>query len=125
MKRDLDLIREILLAIEKKTDDNFISAQELDITDHTDAEISYHLLLLLDSGYIVAKPLYGDNTVQAWFITRLTSKGCDYLDTVRDPKVWRYTKSMIEKAGGVTLDVVAKIASEVIYKIAVGQLQLP
>ena len=45
-------------------------------------------------------------------IIRVTNSGYDYLDTVRDPKVWSQTKSVLEKVGGsAALEVVKDIAA--------------
>jgi hypothetical protein len=43
----------------------------------------------------------------------MTNSGYDYLDTVRDPKVWNQTKSVLEKIGGsAALEVVKEIAAK-------------
>lgn len=39
MKRDLDLVRKIMLAIEGKTDDRLMSADSMSLSGHTTNEI--------------------------------------------------------------------------------------
>lgn len=40
-----------------------------------------------------------------WRPKRLTIRGHEFLDTIRDREVWRLTKASAEKAGGVSLAV--------------------
>ncbi|SMF17406.1 Hypothetical protein SAMN02745962_02029 [Pseudomonas sp. LAIL14HWK12:I11] len=44
-----------------------------------------------------------------WRPQRLTIRGHEYLDTIRDTEVWRLTKAGAEKAGGVSLAVMLEI----------------
>ena len=51
--------------------------------------------------------------------------GHDYLDSVRDPKVWTKTKSVLENVGGsaaieVVKDVAVKITAELIKPFLTG-----
>ena len=40
----------------------------------------------------------------------LSWEGCEFLDTVRSPEVWRRTKEAAGKVGGVSIAVLADIA---------------
>jgi hypothetical protein len=42
----------------------------------------------------------------------LSWDGSEFLDSVRDPKIWRETKAAALKAGGVGLTLMAKLAIE-------------
>ena len=54
MKRDMDLIRELMLTIESR-DDTEYWAEDLEISGDRDiAEIKGHLQLLVDAGFIKA-----------------------------------------------------------------------
>ncbi|RMU13536.1 DUF2513 domain-containing protein, partial [Pseudomonas savastanoi] len=44
-----------------------------------------------------------------WQPRRLTYKGHEFLDTVRDEEIWRRTKAGAEKAGGVGLGLLLEI----------------
>ena len=45
-----------------------------------------------------------------WIPTRLTMAGHQYLETIRDPEVWRQTKESAEKIGSFSLDVLSALA---------------
>ncbi|MDX9674782.1 DUF2513 domain-containing protein [Pseudomonas zeae] len=107
MKLDKDLVREILLAIEAsdKTPDSWIN---LAIESHCKDEASYHVMLLHEAGLIVAQDLCSMSDFD-WRPKRLTFRGHEFLDTIRDREVWRLTKAGAEKAGGVSLAVMLEI----------------
>lgn len=114
MKRDLDLIRDLLLDIESNAEfGKSLFNYKPNLKSHySDEDINGHLLLLIDEEYIVAMvERYVGNEVPLFDIERLTSLGHDYLDSVRDPKIWNNTKASIAKVGGATtLAVVQAVA---------------
>lgn len=74
MKRDPDLVRNILLALENKASPNdTVTAKKMMIDGRSEEEINYHLLLLLEAGYIRGKDSSSDNRTIV-FVTRLTWK---------------------------------------------------
>lgn len=117
MKRDLDLIRNILLRAEEQlpSENDLISSNFSDICPDR-IKLFYHVDLLLDNHFIVGpRPLYSDNHPDEFIITRLTSSGCDYLDAVRSPTIWSETKKKLSAFGGsFALDIVKSIATETI-----------
>jgi Hypothetical protein (DUF2513) len=112
MKRDLDLIRRILLALEEEKPES--------LTGENQELVCYHIQLLLDAEYVQGMVVWDRETKpQGYVVQRITMSGYDYLDSVRDPKVWKETKSLLEKVGGsaaleVVKDVSAKVIAEVI-----------
>ena len=113
MKRDLDIVRDILLQVEKS--DGYLTINDLfDIRDkqkdckYTDKEIVYHVELLFAQGFIdgnIRRDMNGDITDSS--IDGLTWDGADYLESMRDSRVWNKAKSTIKKAvGSTTFDVV-------------------
>jgi hypothetical protein len=47
---------------------------------------------------------------EAIYIKQITRSGHDFIDSVRDPKIWSDTKHAAEKVGGWTADMLAGIA---------------
>jgi len=117
MKRDMDLVRDLLLAIE--SDPNFDGMShimpddpsDLGITNRSSEEVTYHLVMLIEIGLVVGKP-----TMQMPIISRLSWQGHDFLDTVRDPEIWRETKEGAKKAGGFSLELLGALAKGLIKK---------
>lgn len=96
LKLEKDLVREILIAVEAHNEAH--GWMELTIEGRTPIEVSYHVMLLDEAGFLSGISLGGINHSE-WQPRRLTYKGHEFLDTVRDPEVWRRTKDGAEKAG--------------------------
>jgi len=117
MKRNMDLVRDLLLAIEKHptlADGSQIlsvdSSEKLGIQDHSLEEIFYHLELLIKKGLID-----GEITL-LYIISGLTWDGHDFLDSIRDPVIWQETKEGVKKAGGFSLELLSDLAKGLIKK---------
>jgi len=118
VKRDIDLVRELLLAIEAlnplPADAQPLTFLNLDVVrqqlaDRYSADtINGHIRLLVDAGFLdVMREFPGNFVVMA---KGLTWTGHDFLDSVRDPQIWRETKEGARKAGGFTVELLGKLA---------------
>ncbi|MGV8864794.1 MAG: DUF2513 domain-containing protein [Pseudomonas sp.] len=109
MKLDKDLVREILMAIEANNSDPK-EGIDLVLENRTPREISYHVELLAEAEFVLARDAaYLADSMSIWRPTRLTYKGHEFLDTVRDGEVWRRTKAGAEKAGVAGLGVLLEL----------------
>lgn len=96
MKLDKDLVREILLAVEK--DEDPFGWTDLTFPGYAQELIAYHVCILAEGGFLMADDLStsdGDD----WRARRLTYDGHEFLDTIRDGEVWKLTKETAKKAG--------------------------
>jgi len=102
MKRDMDLIRTILLELETVPyDENWKTVQ---IEGRTEEEVNYHVLLLDEAGLIEAKVIPVGNIKRCYPI-RLTYRGHEFLDAARSETVWSKAKEfLVRSAGTVTLE---------------------
>lgn len=106
MKLDKDLVREILLDVESyPSPDDFI---KLSFEGWSDEEVSYHVMLLAEAGLLLAIDAGGMGAFE-WEAIRLTYKGHEFVDTIRDHEVWRRTKEGAEKAGVAGLGVLLEL----------------
>lgn len=92
MKRDLDLIREILVAVENSENPNvaFDSIEELAISlERNDlSNVSFQVSLLEDACLIkTGKAILGQGYPDVP-IYRLTNNGYSYLENIRDKTIW-------------------------------------
>lgn len=101
MKLDKDLVREILLAVEASEEDP-LGWTELNLEGREALDVSYHVMLLHEAGLLVGQDLSADEGLE-WLPKRLTYKGHEFLDTVRDGEVWELTKTGAEKVGSASL----------------------
>lgn len=103
MRLDKDLIRQILFDTEA-SDADPREWTTLDIEGRTKVETSYHVQLLDEAGLIEGVDLSTkDDDGFEWQPVRLTYQGHEFLDTIRDPEVWRRTKAGAEKAGNASI----------------------
>lgn len=112
MKRDLDLLREILLHVEAQGDVPVFSA-EIALEGYDHAQIAYHAWLALDAGFVDGSDA-SDTGGRDVLIQALTFAGHDYLDAVRAPKVWEGVKSRAADAGvALTVDMAKALAKHI------------
>lgn len=113
MRRDMDLIRELMLRLEDlKIPGMGVTtvqpgAHGFAVEGHSRDEVAYHLDQIKLSGFIEQgsmRPAYGIG------FRCLTPKGHDFIDSVREPKVWTETKTRAEKVGGWTVGILTDIA---------------
>lgn len=127
IKRNLDLIRDILL---KREDSNNYRIYDTDLTDkYHILDINYNIELLIDEAYIICdytNAMYEDphtrqkTPYKSHVIYRLTSKGHDYLDSVRDDSIYKKTKEKISSVGTtLALPLIREIA-EALIKSQIG-----
>jgi DNA-binding transcriptional ArsR family regulator len=120
MKRDIDLIRQILLKIEDAAPNETLT--EIPIDGYSEPAIKYHLELLEEGGYIKATFAKTEEVgILYYFIEGLTTKGHDWIAATRDSDVWKKTKGVINKAGSYTFEIVKEVAVKFIKdKLGLG-----
>lgn len=119
MKRDMDLIRQMTLAIESSP--KGWSESSLTIDGYTPEQIGYHAYLLVDSSLAVGHDVtHMGSSGPEYLITHLTWAGHDFADACRDETIWNKAKSTIkEKVSSVTFDVMKELLMKFL-KSAVG-----
>jgi hypothetical protein len=119
MKRDMDLIRELLLDLERRpvtpTQNEFVSSSNVKLSDKnwTADQIHYNLKLLIDGKFVDGR-LSPDG--QGILFFQLTWAGHDFLDSIRDPEIWRKTKVGAKQAGGFSFDLLKALATGFLKK---------
>ncbi|OGI67077.1 MAG: hypothetical protein A2W18_06655 [Candidatus Muproteobacteria bacterium RBG_16_60_9] len=108
MKRDLELIRKILLTIE---DSPSGWAPDLKIEGHSDSQVGYHAYLLIDAGLAKGSDASDSGSESPeGMITSLTWAGHEFAEAARDEARWRKAIGLVaEKGGAITLDVMKEL----------------
>lgn len=109
MQRDMDLIRQILLEVEKCPLCDGHHFVNIDIPGRSIEEVNYHIRLLEQAGYII-----GSQTMLTYSVSSLTWEGHEFLDNIKDPKIWDETKEKAKEIPGVGLKIVGEIATGII-----------
>lgn len=119
MKRDMDLIRELLLkleALKMRPGDVVHMMQdddEIKIPGYEPDVIEYHATLIGSAGLIDSGTV---RAMQGITFRALTWEGHDFLDAIRDPEIWAKTKKGAAAAGGFTVDLLRDLAKGFIRK---------
>ena len=122
MKRDLDLIREIMLVLEDKMEygKNFKSTQLIEIMQDkifSAEKLAYHVGLLVENDFIKAKEYkYQSGEPTDYLINTITSQGQDFIDTIRQDTTWNKIKEKVSNIGGYSLSLFIDIGKEYLKK---------
>jgi|688.fasta_scaffold227839_3 hypothetical protein len=108
MKRDWDIIREVLLKIESSQAHTSISSNDFECSNEL---IAYHMTLMFEAGLIGrANATTLDGHV---YVERMTWQGHEFLDSIRDDTIWGKTKEKaVSKGLSLTFDIVISIAKK-------------
>ena len=140
MRRDFDVIRDILIAVEEKAPVNVrdelrdLPPERSYLAGYTSPEVAdrktvdgvhwlvgpaklYHTEHRIEEGYVKHNPSEFCQVVD------LTWKGHDLLESIRDDNVWKQVKARIEPVGGsVSLAVLKATADNIAKAILLGGL---
>jgi hypothetical protein len=113
MKRDMELIRKLLLEVEER--DYVVvpnkRGQKYELIVH-------HLLLLCEAqliaGIVVIECDGGQLVCQIVSKPRLTWAGHEFLDAARDDSIWKQAKKIIAPLGGVPIAVATAILTDLV-----------
>lgn len=117
MKRNMDLIRKLILLIED--DPSGFAPQEMTIEGFSDEQIAYHQYLLVDSGLADGQDCTdSESPGPECFINHLTSAGHDFADSIRNEFIWNQVRSDIAEKGikSTTIDTLKKLLDKKIRK---------
>ncbi|MCI0335186.1 MAG: DUF2513 domain-containing protein [Planctomycetes bacterium] len=121
MKRDMELIRQILLRIEETENVQLLLDENYERREF----IEYHLLLLREAGLIAGVVVVecdgGELVTQIVSKPRLTWSGHEFLDVARDETTWNQAK---ERVGNSIGTVAMSVLSALLIEISKRQLGL-
>ena len=96
MRRDMNLIRLLLLQVE--------GDQKPDLTEYSEDQQKYHLGLIVEAGFAHGQVMEGSDNDSGEipaivFASRLTWAGHEFLDAARSDTVWKKVCSRLTTAG--------------------------
>jgi hypothetical protein len=97
MKRDLDLIRAILIEVEKLPADGRF--HDISVREFTDEEISDHVHLSSEAGLLEEQGVGGIDGI-GWKPERLTAQGQQFLHAIRTHAVYAKLQVLAEDDSG-------------------------
>jgi hypothetical protein len=118
MKRDMELMRRMLFAVEGAPAGIPLRSEDMGITDVLQEVLGEHAVLLTEAGLIELAGSSHDTaraTPRSFKVLRLTWAGHEYLDTVRNDTIWVETKNSITKRGmDLTFELVKVVGAQII-----------
>lgn len=126
MKRDLELIRKLLLFFENKTDHGHVEVPPIEGYD--DFTIKYNLTLMYEAGLLHAEPKRKtDNRVITVLPFELSWDGHEFLDRVRSESVWgRIRAKGLSHGGSLAFAVVKELALKyALQEVGLGSDESP
>lgn len=114
MKRDLDLIRKLILAVEDVPTGT--APEAIEIEGYTAEQVGYHSYLIVDSGLAEGADIGGfQDSSPNWCLNHLTSAGHDFADAAHSESLWTEAKKIVkERAGGTSLDILKEVLTAVV-----------
>ena len=124
MKRDMDLIRLILLKIQAEYQSTGLC--NLQIEGYEPEVVAFHCKILNERGLISSyKARYADDKIYFFSVGGLTWDGCDYLERIRDNSQWTKIKRIIKGQGlPLIIETVKEISSALIIEAAKGTIKI-
>lgn len=117
MERDWEVIRAILLELEKHLQ---VMPKMVADLGHDIESVKYHMDMLIQAGFVDgqsvrSKSLSGRARITSAYADRMTFAGHDLLDTIRSDTMWTKIKAVaIAKGIDLTFDAVKAIAGAVV-----------
>jgi hypothetical protein len=118
MKRDLELVRKLLLYFDEKPHPEQVEVPP--IPEYDEVTIKYHLVLLYDAGYLRCEPIRSKTSDRIIYVLpfELTWDGHEFLDKIRSPHVWDEVMANMKERGFVSasVDFIKRLADAAIRK---------
>jgi hypothetical protein len=116
MKRDMNLIRLLLLQTEGEE-------PKPDLSAYTTEQCVYHSALLVEAGLVDGEIITnGAGLPATTIILRLSWAGHEFLDAARSDTIWHKAGERIKKSG---VDVTLSLLQEILKQLAKQSLGLP
>lgn len=116
MKRDMELIRKIILEVEK-FDDN---PTDLKIENYNEQEIGHHVYLLKQAGLVdgIDLPITFNSTLPTAKPTNLTWDGHEFAAAIRNESIWNKAIEIFKTKGdNISIGVLIELISSIFKKL--------
>jgi hypothetical protein len=125
MKRDMDLVREILAFLESRPKGNYFEQVQLDA--RTSDEIEFHMRIMDEAGLVEVSRGHdevgigpgGGGPWASYGFARLTWQGAEFLAKAKDDGLWAQAKATVgSKLGAIPFDVLSQMMTRLAMKAA-------
>ena len=135
MELNHDCVREVLLYIEeqqpvgkkmywKDFSHEFDSTYDQSkIEDFSDDDLRYCLERLIDAQYLDGDySLSAEGTLVSLTVKNITWEGHTFLDNIRDPEIWKDTKTVVSHLKSVSIGMLSEISTTILKKLIMDRI---
>lgn len=133
MKRDMELVRKILLAMEASDKNNFTLPSHPQIEGYKSDQIEYHMRIMANANLLHYEKEIEVQEINTggmiphkskWTYERfyLDWRGHEFIETIRDDTQWNKVKETMTKAGGFIFDLALMVGKKFIENKLLGLL---
>lgn len=119
MKRDMELVRKLLIFFDEKEAPGVVEAPDMG-TEYSEHIVQYHLQLLCEAGWLTyeAERSTGDRIIRVYPFD-LTWEGHEFLAKINAAGVWPKLKQIVaSKGGSMAFDVIKQLATKLALEAA-------
>lgn len=124
MKRDMDLVRQLLFYFEEKDNFRLVKSDDIEIEGYDSQIIAYHIHLMCEAKLLscerVTSTTTADRLIDAYPF-RLMWDGHEFLDAARSDSVWKKAKNALKDQG---LSAGFGVLQALLLSLVKGQLEL-
>lgn len=126
MRLNQDCIRDLLLYLENNLSiDKNLCINGLKLKKYSQTDLLYTAQKLEEAGYIKCKnSRYYDSFLPCIDVSSITYQGHQFLDNIRDDKVFNKTKSLMSSLKSVSIEIISETSSKVITNMINQKLNL-
>lgn len=109
MKRDMELIRLLLLINEAGSDEGFPEYKKF-----TEEQVGYHVYLLGSAGLAETQDCsHSGSSCTQHYMNDLTWAGHEFLESVRSPERWTTVKGFLEKSRNFSYELIKLVVAQI------------
>ncbi len=113
MKRNMDLVRSILLEMEKS--EHGYCNDEIIIDGYNKEEIGYHVYLMIEAGLLVGVVVTTARYPSPFATQRnLTWAGHEFIESSRNSTIWEQSKEIVNKVGGASIGIWTEVLKQTV-----------
>lgn len=126
MKLDMECVRSVLLELEELPLGYYMPEDfSKSIKEYGENSVLYALAKLHEADYIHANIGRDMNAQYEFFgIYDITFSGHQFLEKIRDNRVWEKTKTIAGSVGSWAVDIIAQIATGIITELVSGRISV-
>lgn len=117
MKLNYECVRDLLIYLEENLSyTKQINILQLELKDYSTEVLTYTAEKLIEADYIDCIVSKGFQ-IPTIIVKSITFDGHQFLDNVRDDKIWNKTKSALNSFKSISIDIISETASKVLIHL--------